>query len=161
MRHWRHVVGMLTLVGLGYALGATQALQIPAVFGQQDAKSGPSDEATKKIQDAYDRMKGAMDTLRQEGLHKPIIKGLNSYAVLAGGIDSERDLEEGKGVDPETFAALYAGDAVDSIAQDLSRDEEGRLTYKNKVVRIYPISRLKKIHHQRQILTGEILPDAQ
>ena len=158
MRRFRNLLGLLALIGLGYALGSTQALRLPLVFGQ-DGAGGPSDESRKKIEDANDKLKSAMDSLRQEGLYKPVINGLNSYAVLAGGLDSRRDLEEGKGVDPETFAALYAGDAIDEIAVDISRDEEGRLTYKNKVVRIYPISRLKRIHQQRQLLTGEVKPE--
>ncbi len=158
MRRFQNLLGLLALIGLGYALGSTQAIRLPLVFGQNGA-GGPSDESRKKIEDANDKLKSAMDSLRQEGLYKPVINGLNSYAVLAGGLDSRRDLEEGKGVDPETFAALYAGDAIDEIAVDISRDEEGRLTYKNKVVRIYPISRLKRIHQQRQLLTGEVKPE--
>jgi hypothetical protein len=158
MRRFRNLLGMLTLVGLGYVLGSAPATRFPLVFGQEGSGT-LSDETTKKIEEANDRLKSAMDSLRQEGLYKPVINGLNSYAVLAGGLDSRRDLEEGKGVDPETFAALYAGDAIDEIAVDISRDEEGRLTYKNKVVRIYPISRLKRIHQQRQILTGEVKPE--
>ena len=158
MHRYRNLFGMLALVGLGYILGATQAVRFPLAFAQESLGT-PSDESIKKIEDANDKLKSALESLRQEGLYKPVINGLNSYAVLAGGLDSRRDLEEGKGVDPVTFAALYAGDALDEIAVDISRDEEGRLTYKNKVVRIYPVSRLKKIHQQRQILTGEVKPE--
>jgi hypothetical protein len=153
MQRGRQMIVMTAVLGLGYLLGSAQLIRLPSLLGQEGG--GPSDEAQKKIQAAYDALRAAQDALKQEGLHKPVTKSLNSYAVLAGGLDCERDLEEGKGVDPETFAALYAGDAVESIEPDLSRDEEGRLTYKNKVVRIYPISRLKRIHDYRQQLTGE------
>jgi hypothetical protein len=153
MQRGKHLLAMAAVLGIGYLLGSSQILRLPNVLAQD--KGGPSDETVKKIQTAYDALRAAQDALKQEGLHKPVTKGLNSYAVLAGGLDCEKDLEEGKGVDPETFAALYAGDAVESIEPDLSRDEDGRLTYKNKVVRIYPISRLKKIHDMRGHLTGE------
>lgn len=150
---------MGTLLGAGYLAGSLQVLKFPAVWAQEE-NSGLSDEATKKIQTAYDAMKSAMDTLKQEGTYKSVTKGVNAYSVFAGGLNTEQDLEDGKGVDPETFAALYAGDAIESVAEHLSRDEEGRLTYKNKVVRIYPISRLKRVHAHRQELTGEVSPNA-
>ena len=38
----------------------------------------------------------------------------------------------------------------------LGYDAEGRLTYQNKVVRIYPVSRLKKLNAQRRVLIGEV-----
>jgi hypothetical protein len=82
---------------------------------------------------------------------------MNTYAIMVGGVDALDDLESGRGVDPETFAALYAGDAIDEVAQHLSRDEDGRLTYKNRPLRIYPVSRLKKLHSQRLVITGEVL----
>ena len=157
MRRGRQSLAMAALVGLGYLLGSSELLKMPIGWAQDDGAS-LSDEATKKVQTAYDAMKSAMDILKTEGQYKAVTKGVNGYAVLAGGLDVERDLEEGKGVDPETFAALYAGDAIESVAEHLSRDEEGRLTYKNKVVRIYPISRLKKVHAHRQELTGEVAP---
>lgn len=156
MARGRQLITIAALVAFGYVLGSLQLLKLPVAWGQDE--STPSEEALKKIQTAYDALKSAMDTLKSEGFYKPVTKGVNSYAVLAGGLDAEKDLEEGKGVDPETFAALYAGDAVESIAEHLSKDEEGRLTYKNKVVRIYPVSRLKRIYTHRQEITGEVQP---
>lgn len=152
-RQW---IAMAAVLGLGYLLGTTNVLRLPAVFGQEE--KSVSEDTQKKVQAANDALRSAMDALKQEGLYKPVTKGLNSYAVLAGGLDAESDLEEGRGVDPETFAALYAGDATEVVAESLARDDEGRLTYKNKVIRIYPISRLKKLHEQRQIITGELSP---
>lgn len=152
-RQW---VAMAAVLAFGYVLGSTNVLRLPSLFGQDEQTI--SEDAQKKVQAAYDALRSAMDTLKQEGTYKPVTKGLNSYAVLAGGLDMETDLEEGRGVDPETFAALYAGDATETVAENLARDDEGRLTYKNKVIRIYPISRLKRIYEQRQIITGEISP---
>ena len=58
------------------------------------------------------------------------------------------------GVDPETFAALYAGLASPEVRQSLARDAQGRLTYKNKVIRMYPIARLKQAFLERDRLAG-------
>jgi len=148
--HW---VTVAMLIGVGYLLGSVDALKLSRLFAQEDPVS---EEGAKKIQTAYDALRAAMDSLKQENRYNPATKGLNSYAILAGGVDAVKDLEDGKGVDPETFAALYAGDAIESVAESLSHNDEGQLTYKNKVVRIYPISRLKKIYAQRQELTGEV-----
>jgi hypothetical protein len=74
-------------------------------------------------------------------------------------LNASRDAAEaamaGRGVDPETFAGLYAGLAVDEVASELAHDDEGRLTYKGKLVRMYPISRLKRLFAQRSAASGE------
>lgn len=152
MRH-KQILIVAAALAAGYVAGNLNVLRLPLAFAQDEQE--PSEEATKKITAANDALRAAMDTLKTENLYNPVTKSLNSYAVLAGGVDAEKDLEDGKGVDPETFAALYAGDAIESIAEHLSRDEEGRLTYKNKIVRIYPISRLKRIQAKRMQILGE------
>jgi hypothetical protein len=63
---------------------------------------------------------------------------------LTGGGSAKTDLEAGRGVDPETFAALYAGKALPEIQPLLGSDEQGRVTYNNEVVRMYSKSRLQK-----------------
>lgn len=143
------------LVAAGYLWGRLDALSVSAVRAQESTP-GPSDETAKKIQAANDALKAAADALKNESLYNPATKTINAYAVLVGGVNALEDLESGRGVDPETFAALYAGDATDEVAPHLSKDEDGRLTYKNRLIRIYPISRLKKLHAQRLILTGEV-----
>ncbi|MCH7688590.1 MAG: hypothetical protein IH899_18235 [Planctomycetes bacterium] len=90
-----------------------------------------------------------MIALQQENVYNSATKGLNSFLVSTGGGDAVADLESGRGVDPETFAALYADLATDEVAQHLAKDEEGRLTYKGKLVRIYPIARLKELFTKR------------
>jgi hypothetical protein len=64
------------------------------------------------------------------------------------------DLESGRGVDPETFAALYADLAAGNLRADIERDSQGRLTYKNKVIRMYPIATLKQRFALRRQLAG-------
>ncbi len=95
-----------------------------------------------------------MVALEQEQRYAPVMKGVNAFAVLSGGADAKQDLETGRGVDPETFAALYAEQATDEIAAHVSKDEQGRLTYKGKIVRMYSISRLKQMFAKRATLSN-------
>jgi hypothetical protein len=74
---------------------------------------------------------------------------VNAFLVLCGGGDARADLESGIGVDPETFAALYAGQAIPDIADLLDRDEENRLTYNGQVVRMYSKARLQRLYAER------------
>ena len=91
---------------------------------------------------------------------RPATKGLNAFAVSCGGVNALDDLEAGNGVDPETFAGLYAGLAKPDVAAQLGRDDQGRITYKNKIVRMYPVSRLKKLFATRLKYSGENQDDA-
>jgi hypothetical protein len=165
MRTGVKFLAALTLVVFGYVLGASQALSPATLLAQADAKKaagetsgGPSQETQDKLKAASDALKTAMEALQNETLYNPATQGMNAFAVLAGGLNSREDLERGRGVDPETFAALYAGLATDEIAAEISRDTEGRVTYKGKVVRMYPISRIKGLYASRAALTGEELP---
>lgn len=155
MRWTVRVCAALAVLALGYGLGRLDSGR-PGMLDAQDAVTGPTEETARKIQIASDALKAALEGLKNESLYNPATKGMNVYAVLNGGIDAIDDLESGRGVDPETFAALYCDLAVDEVAQHLAKDVEGRLTFKNKLVRIYPISRLKKQHTQRLILAGEL-----
>lgn len=142
------------LVAVGYALGACGALA-PTPAGAQADATGISQEASDKVKVAIDALNGAAITLRQENRYQSAFNGINAFAITSGGVNALQDLETGRGVDPETFAALYAGLAVDDVAQHLSKDDQGRLTYKDKVVRLYPISRLKQMFAERARLSGE------
>lgn len=149
------ITGALSLVALGFVLGRADLSSWNRVHAQ-DEQTGPSEETTKKIQLANDALKAATESLKNESLYNAATKSINVFGVLTGGLNAVDDLESGRGVDPETFAALYADDATEDVKQHLGKDEDGRLTYKNKVVRIYPISRLKKAYAQRMVVTGEV-----
>ena len=163
------ITGGVALLMLGYCLGSTQMLSPAALFAQGGAKAKPkagaetadlgiSDETRTKIKAASDALKIAMDALEAEGRFKEsATKGLNTFSVLTGGGSSLEDLKGAGGVDPETFAALYAGLASDKVAVDLARDAEGKLTYKNRVVRMYPISAIRAAYARRAEITGEEL----
>ena len=146
---WKSLM-VLGLVGLGYVLGANGTFA-PKFLRAQAAKTegGPSEESRKKLVEAFAALKGAAETLEQENLYVSATNGLNVFAITAGGLNAINDLEDGRGVDPETFAALYAGEAKPEVREHLDYDEQGRLTYKGKVVRIYPKHRMKSIYLER------------
>lgn len=155
---------MLGLLLVGYGLGTT-GLFAPGFLraqGKDDdeasneklAARASIDELPKetleKVKAAFEALRVARDALEGQNRYTSIIQDdFNAFAVTVGGVDAMKDLQSGRGVDPETFAALYAGRAKPEIAVDIDKDEEGRLTYKNKVVRMYSISRLKRMFEQR------------
>ena len=81
--------------------------------------------------------------------------GVNAFLVLSGGGNARQDLESGNGVDPETFAALYAGQAIPEIQEQLGLDAENRVTYGGEVVRLYSRSRLSRMFAERVKLADE------
>jgi len=158
--------GGAALLTIGYVLGSSHVLSPAPLLAQAGAGGAAAgvdlqDETKTKIRTAADALKAASDALVDEGKYVPATKGVNSFAVLSGGVNAMQDLQSSAVVDPETFAGLYADLATDSIAIDLGRDAEGRLTYKNKVIRIYPLSRLRALYAVRADITGEeLLPAA-
>ena len=90
--------------------------------------------------------------------------GTNYFGVSVGGIDAIRDLEEGRGVDPETLAALYSGFAIPVVSEHLNMKHvrndagqlelkivsvDGRLRYKGAVVRMYSPDTLRELFDRR------------
>jgi hypothetical protein len=168
MRTSAKIAGGVALLAMGYVLGASQVLSPGTLLaqGKTRTKGGDSpqalqpmtDETKTKIKTAADALKAAMDSLVAEGRYPDsAIKGTNTFTVLSGGGNSMADLQAGRGVDPETFAALYAGLASDQVIVDLGRDAEGKLTYKGRVVRMYPISVIRAAYARRGDITGEDL----
>ena len=153
MRVFWKTVSVLSIFGIGYLAGSMQWAGNSSAVAQIDNK-GASDEVTKSITAAYSALQTVRSNLNQEGRYKPATKMMNVTAVMAGGIDAVADLESGLGVDPETFGALYAEQAADDISIDLDTDENGRLTYKGKVVRMYSIERLKAFYKERLKFVG-------
>ena len=156
----RWVQGVM-LMGVGYCLGVVSMQSGWRAWAQNEGAApastagAASEDATKKIVAAYKALEAAREALEGESLYIPATKTLNVFGTLSGGVDAMSDLESGRGVDPETFAALYAGQAKDELVPKLSRDEENRLLYNGKLIQMYPISRLKKLYDSRAALTGE------
>lgn len=154
MRTVLRSISVLGLVAFGYVLGASDFLSPEPVGAQVADAGGPSEEITNRIIATGDQLKSILDSLAQDGRYRSATKGINAFAATVGGVDAIDDLETGRGVDPETFAALYAGQAIDDIAQHLDKDDQQRLMYKNRVIRMYPVSRLKSLYVQRLRFTN-------
>lgn len=154
MRPMLKTLSVLAVLGFGYVLGSTQAFSPRPVGAQVGDGAGPSPEATKKVSEAFNALKAAAETLEQENLYVSATPNLNVFSIAAGGINAIQDLEDGRGVDPETFAALYAGEGKPEVKEHLDTDDQGRLTYKGKVIRIYPKQRMKKIYQERLKFTS-------
>jgi hypothetical protein len=174
MRTSLTVTSGVGLLLIGYIAGGSHLLSPAALLAQGgkgkgkgggDSQAAPplSDEAKNKIKAAADALKAAQEALEAEGRYtNSAIKGINSFTVLTGGGGSLDDLKSAGGVDPETFGALYAGLGSDSVVADLGRDSENRLTYKGRVVRMYPISAIRGAYAKRSEITGEdLLPVAE
>ena len=134
---------VLGLLVTGYFFGISGAFRSDSVLGQDSAVQ-LTEETADKLKKANDALTAAMLALTTDQVYNSATKGVNSFLVSTGGGDAVADLESGRGVDPETFAALYADLATDEVALHLAKDDEDRLTYKGKLVRIYPIARLKE-----------------
>lgn len=108
--------------------------------------------------------------LKAINFEKSAVIGTNYFALSVGGIDAIRDLEEGRGVDPETLAALYAGFARPEVAKHLNlrktegtsgalvlkiEDADGRLRYKGTTVRLYSPTRLRELFQLRESFRSE------
>jgi hypothetical protein len=135
---------------VGYVVGSLQ------IGGPTFLRADPQSDSPKqsesipeavrvKVREANRALSDAMLALQDEKRYVPAIQGVNAFATSVGGVDAVADLESGNGVDPETFAALYAGLALPEVAESLARNTEGHMTYKNKVIRIYSPTRMKQL----------------
>lgn len=164
MRKWSQWMAALGLVGFGYVLGASGLTGSVSLWAQAEVQDPPaataqpgaaSEDAQKKITTAFEAVKAAREALEAESLYAPATKSLNAFGVLSGGLNALEDLETGRGVDPETFAALYADLGTEEVKTKLTKDDKGRLVYNGKLVQMYPISRLRKMFDARSALSGE------
>jgi len=122
---------------------------------QQD---DPLDDALlARIRAGFDELRRAQLTLEQTGRYRPAANGVNAFITLAGGYDVLNSLENGRGVDPETYAALEAGFAPQPVLAELGRDAEGRLTYKKNLVRLLPRETLRALYMRRAETLSEAL----
>ena len=148
MRAFVRSISWLGLLFAGYIVGSLQGGLPPAISA--DPQEPPSGAVRDKLRDANKVLAETMQLLVDEKRYVPAIKGINAFAITVGGVDAVADLESGLGVDPETFAGLYADQASDEVREHLSRNGEGQVTYKNKVVRLYNATRLKQLFALRK-----------
>jgi hypothetical protein len=133
---------------IGYALGALQ-FGAPSPLRADPTADAIQGTVRDKLRDADRAMAEAMQMLQDDKRYVPAILGLNAFATSVGGVDAMADLESGQGVDPETFAGLYAGQALPEVAEHLAHDAQGRVTYKSRMVRLYNPTRLKQLFAAR------------
>ncbi|MEW4489352.1 hypothetical protein KOR42_01840 [Thalassoglobus neptunius] len=147
----RRVSMAAALLAVGYCCGQAH-LDVKSLTAQE-GQVGVPDDTANKIREANRSLIEAMDSLRSDGLYESITEGPNAYLILSGGGNAREDLESGLGVDPETFAGLYSGQAVPEIQALLGVDDQGRVTYNDEVVRMYSKSRLQRVRANRIKLT--------
>ena len=152
MRIFVQTFAVLGIFAAGYFVGSSNIAPTKQLTAQ-DAEP-LSKDATDRIREALTSLNTAREVLEAEGRYSAVTKGVNVFSISVGGIDARADLEKNRGVDPETFAALYAGMAADDVADQLDKDEQGRLTYNGRVVRLYPISRLSALYQERLKFDG-------
>ena len=156
MKAFQQILCSFVCLGLGYGLGINHVLEptdLKAVNQESDLQitipEGMSETTFQLVKTSLEATNSAMSGLEQDRRYNPVVKGMNAFATSVGGVDAAGDLEKGY-VDPETFAALYADRASDQIRKELGKDEQGRLTYKKKVIRMYSIKRLKELFSLRE-----------
>lgn len=150
MKSFARFASSAALVTAGTLLGVALTSPFGSLTAQEAASEGSaaatvdiSQANAEKVKQASDALATAQAALEQDGAYRRAIRGLNAYAVLSGGVDALADLESGHGVDPITFAGLHAGLAEDEVTPHLAFDANGRLTYKGKLVRMYPPERMR------------------
>ena len=133
--------------------------QPATAMAQDDAAAEPpaplSEASTNEVRASVRALESARDELEREGRYEPATTGVNPFLVLSGGGSAVEDLEGDQGVDPETFAALYAGRASDAVKEHLATDDDGRLLYKGTAVRMYSIEKLRRMYTQRDRLSAD------
>ena len=158
MRRTTTILSGLLVFAAGYVAGTSQWTPTRAAAAFDDATPAAAvelaEDTQSKIHNAKLALQDAMDALESEGRYTAITDGLNAFLILSGGGNAMEDLESGHGVDPETFAGLYAGQAIAEVDDHLARDDQNRLTYKGKVVRMYSQSRLEQAYSIRTRLTN-------
>ncbi len=137
------------LLVAGYALGVVFHPAPAVLHAQAAGQSGYERETLDGLQELHKKLSEVAAQLEGEAKYTSAVDGVNTFAVSIGGLDALKDLEQDRGVDPETFAALYAGRANPEVFPHLGTDENGRVTYKGKVVRMYSRDWLRKLYSKR------------
>lgn len=136
---------------------ASQSGGNPGETPSSEEPQGPSTNTLEKIKTAYDALKDAAEALQKEGYYLAATDEVNVFGVLSGGVNAIADLQSGNGVDPETFAAIYAGTIKQEVRELLQRDTSNRYTYNGKLVQMYPVSELRRRYLFRAQLTGQAI----
>ena len=168
MRRAAAVVSGLILFAAGFACGHLDSALPSLLNAQQDEPALLTSDALTVYAKTRKAVTDLNDMFIAAGRSTSATSDVNYFSVSVGGIDVQRDLEEGRGVDPETFAALYAFEDQElsatgkkerifkrfgvDVSQNLDSDEHGRIRYKKKVVQLYSTERLNQLFARRDQL---------
>ncbi len=168
MRRAAVVLSGLAVFAAGFVCGHLGSTVPSMLNAQQDEPATLSNDGLVAYAKTRKAVADLNDTFIAAGLSTSATSDVNYFSVSVGGIDVQRDLEEGRGVDPETFAALYAFEDQElgasgkkervfkrfgvDVSQHLDSDEHGRIRYKQKVVQMYSTERLNQLFERRDQL---------
>ena len=172
MNKIKQSLGTCPVILLVFILTATaDPIGLQHVQADEDPSHAKLSEETLLLYGRVERALKDLDGfLKAIDFEKSGVIGINHFALSVGGIDAIRDLEEGRGVDPETLAALYAGFARPEVAKHLNvrktegtsgaliikiEDADGRLRYKGTTVRLYSPTRLRELFERRENFRNE------
>jgi len=138
----------------GFLVGSSRLETVATLHA---APTQDEDIVSRETLSSYKRARVVMNNLAdmltsENQRYQSATEGINYFALSVGGVDAIRDLEEGRGVDPETFAAIYADRALPKISEHLTTDDNGRIRYKGNIIRIYSRERLRHTFRQREEL---------
>jgi hypothetical protein len=151
MRRWQTALAYTGVLTLGYVAGLSGlGTSTPAAAQEAAAAVKPN----VKLGAAITAVSEAADSLKQDGNYEVITQGVNSFLVLTGGGNAKADLEGGQGVDPETYGALYAGLVIPELADQITKDDSGRLLFNGQVIHMYSKSKLQRVYANRLKLAG-------
>ncbi|QDU82068.1 hypothetical protein Pla110_38230 [Polystyrenella longa] len=155
MTHLSKMFLTLALIGVGYGMGLAHQNLISEVRAQGPSRTeGVSTESLTRIRNSYATLADVQKDLVASGRQEVGLSVVNVLAIGAGGTRTLEDLERGTGVDPFTFGALYAGLADPSIRSEVSFDEDNRLMYRGKALRLYSPERMKKLFKDFEAITA-------
>jgi len=151
MRRWQSALAYMGVLSLGYIAGATGLSTSGTASAQDEAATG---KPSIKLGAAITALSEAADSLKADGHYDAITQGVNSFLVLSGGGNARADLESGGGVDPETYGALYAGLVIPELADQITKDDSGKLVFNGQVIQMYSRSKLQRVYANRLKLAG-------
>lgn len=152
MKRLKFLAATTLIFGAGYLCGQFQVGD-PAIAHAIAQKEGVDAISNETLANYQKFRKSATDlqaSLQGENLNVSATEDPNFFAISVGGIDAIRDLEEGRGVDPETFAAIYADRVTTEVRAALDTDADGRIRYKGTVIRLYSKERLNEVFNRRK-----------
>jgi len=168
MRRTAAILSGVALFAAGFVCGHLDTAFPLKLNAQLDEPAQLTPDALTTYQKARKAVSDLNDTFIAAGFSTAGTSDVNYFSVSVGGIDVMRDLEEGRGVDPETFAALYAFEDQEigatgktepifkrfgvDVSQHLDKDDRKRIRYKKKVVQMYSTERLNQLFERRDEL---------